>query len=97
MLGVGPSLSWLLPLPTSRFVLSGITKDETGAAVAGFTVYLFNMATGVPVLTDTTISDANGVYSFNVNLTDPYWVVDYKVGAPDKTGATLKTLAGVAA
>jgi len=95
--GQGPSWQGMLPLPAVRFVLTGITKDETGAAVGGFIVYLFNMATGVPVLADTTVSDATGAYSFNVNPTDPYWVVDYKVGAPDKAGATLKTLAGLVA
>lgn len=97
MLGIGPSLQGTLPLPATKFVLTGITKDEVGAPAAGFTVYLFNMSTGVPVLASTVISDANGAYSFNVNPTDLYWVVDYKTGAPDKTGATLQTLAGTIA
>jgi hypothetical protein len=85
----------LLPYPPTRFTISGITKDETGAAVAGFTVYLFAMVNGVPVLRDRTISGANGVYSFAVNPSDNYWIVDYKSGSPDKAGATFNMLAGV--
>jgi hypothetical protein len=97
--GIGPRVAFR-PLPTAAFKLTGITKDETGAASGGFTVYLFVMTADrfgfpIPVLADKTISDGGGNYSFNVNGVDRYWVADYKAGSPDKAGATLNTLTGV--
>ena len=92
--GVGPSWQGRIPLPTSKFIITGITRDETGVPTAGFTVYLMKMVNGIPTLMDTTISDANGVYEFSVALGDNYWIVDYKSGSPDKAGATVNTLVG---
>lgn len=84
-------------LKTPRLVVSGLTKDDTGTATAGFTVYLFDMTTGTPVCVQTTVSDSSGRYSFNVPLGVTYWAVDYKTGSPDKTGATVNTLVGTSA
>jgi hypothetical protein len=95
--GRGPRVFGLLPLPHPEFIISGITKDETGAATPGFTVYLFKMVDGIPTLMDMTVSDGSGVYSFTVNGSDQYWATSYKSGAPDKAGATLQTLVGVSA
>jgi hypothetical protein len=83
--------------PGPTWKIEGITKDETGVAVAGFTVYLFNVTTGTPVLEQITTSDGTGLYSFTVQQGQTYWVVDYKTGTPDKTGATLNTLTGTLA
>jgi hypothetical protein len=81
--------------PGPSWKIEGITKDETGAAVGGFTVYLFNVISGTPILVDTTTSDGSGLYSFTVESGQSYWVVDYKAGTPDKAGASLNTLTGV--
>lgn len=78
-----------------NFIVSGVTLNETGAAEGGFTVYLFDMGTGFPVLKQTTVSDMSGNYSFTVDKTTTYWATTYKVGAPHKAGATLNTLVGV--
>lgn len=94
-MGIGPSLRGLTPIRPAGLTISGVTKDETGAATGGFTVYLFNMSTGTPVLQDTTVSDASGNYSFSVGSGMNYWAVDYKSGSPDKAGATLNTLVGI--
>lgn len=79
-----------------NYTISGVCKDASDVAKSGATVYLFNMTSGVPVLEQTTLSDGSGNYSFTV---DPsitrYWLVDYKSGAPDQTGATINTLSGV--
>lgn len=89
-----PAVVHPLPRPAVIWTIPGITKDETGAATGGFTVYLFAMILGVPVLRAITVSDANGIYSFSVNASDSYWAVDYKSGSPGKAGATLQTLTG---
>ena len=78
----------------SYLVISGITKDETGTATAGFTVYLMAMRAGVPTLIETTISDAGGGYSFTVGSGDVYWILSYLTGTPDKAGATKNNLVG---
>jgi hypothetical protein len=83
-----------IPLPVQRLVISGITKDETGAASGGFTVYLFDLSSGVPVLSQTTVSDGAGAFAFDVGRGD-YWMVDYKTGSPDKAGASVKPIAGL--
>ena len=82
-------------IPGPTYKIQGTTKDETGSAMAGFTVYLFNVTSGTPVLEQTVISDGAGLYSFTVDSTQTYWVVDYKEGTPDKTGATVNTLTGI--
>jgi len=86
----------LLPYPPTQIQIVGVTKDETGAATAGFTVYLFDMSTGTPVLMQTTVSDATGTYRFPVRGDLKYWAVSYKAGTPDKAGATRNDLTGAA-
>ena len=81
-------------IPSPSYQIQGTTKDETGTAIGGYTVYLFNMTTGTPVLVGTTISDGSGLYSFTVDNTQSYWVISYKAGSPDKAGATLNNLTG---
>lgn len=93
--GIPALLLGRLPLPTTRLLISGVTKDDTGAASGGFTVYLFNMTSGVPILADSTVSDGSGNYTFSVGPGMRYWAVDYKAGTPDKAGATVNTLTGV--
>ena len=88
------------PLPVSPeapgpfLTIQGIAKDEARAPMAGVTVYLFNVTSGIPVLVKTATSDGSGLYSFTVEQEQVYWVVDYLTGTPDKTGATLNTLTG---
>lgn len=75
-----------------NYVITGVTKDSTGAALGGCTVDLYYTAT--KVLAQTTTSDASGNYSFNVDKTVSFYVVSYKTGAPDVAGTTVNTLAG---
>ena len=89
-----PAIPVLPQTPGPSWKIEGVTKDETGAATAGFTVYLFNVTSGTPILVKTAISDGSGHYSFTVEEGQSYWVVDYKAGIPDKAGATVNTLTG---
>jgi len=94
-MGRGPFVPAIKPLPFAPTLnISGITKDETGAATDGFTVYLFNMKDGTPVLVQTTVSSGGGLYSFPVGSGLQYWAAIYQSGSPDKAGATLNTLVG---
>lgn len=76
-------------------VIPGVTKDEAGVPTDGFTVYLFDMTSGVPVLVQTQVSAGGGLYSFSVGPGLLYWAVDFKSGAPSKTGGTVQTLTGI--
>lgn len=84
-------------MPVVAETISGVTKDETGAAFGGCTVHLLRMVPGEkPVIEGITVSDATtGAYSFGVNPTSAYWCVSYKTGATDKAGATNTTLSGI--
>lgn len=75
-----------------NYVISGVTKDSTGAPLGGCVVKLFNRATDVKE--QETTSDASGNYSFSVDKTQTWYEVSYKPGAPDVAGTTLNTLAG---
>jgi len=95
--GVPPPMAGVMYETPSYMVIQGITKDETGAAAAGFTVYLMAMRglnNDVPTLIETTISDAGGGYSFTVGSGEKYWILSYLVGTPDKAGATKNNLVG---
>ena len=92
--GVPPPMLGVMYETPSYLVITGITKDETGAATAGFTVYLMAMRNGVPTLIETVISDAGGGYSFTVGSGEVYWILSYLTGTPDKAGATRNDLVG---
>lgn len=82
--------------PDQDLTISGTTKDSTGAAKAGATVYLFEMRSdGIPLLINKTVSAADGSYKFFVSPLTQYWITDYKSGSPDLAGATKQTLTGV--
>jgi hypothetical protein len=81
-------------LPATFFTISGQTKDSTGAILGSCHVDLFRTANDL--LMEETTSNADGYYFFKSPLRSPntYYVVAYKVGAPDVAGTTVNTLAG---
>jgi hypothetical protein len=83
-----------IPDPSIFLTIQGTTKDKTGAAVIGFTLYLFDITSGKPVFIKQTTSDGSGLYSFTVDPGKVYWIADYRAGTPDMGGVTLNTLAG---
>lgn len=84
-----------MPYPPTYFRITGITKDSTGAVLGNCIVDWFNTANDA--LLGTTTSDVNGAFEFRTAGQPPnaYYLVAYKAGAPDVTGATVNTLTGV--
>jgi len=76
------------------FLLTGVTKNSAGAALAGCAVHLFR--TSDDLLIGATTSDGSGNFSFVVaNGVTAYYVVAYHAGSPDVAGTTVNTLVGV--
>lgn len=74
--------------------LAGITRDSVGAALASCTVDLFSTTTDQ--LIATTVSDGAGAFSLPVSGPGgPFYLVAYKVGAPDVAGTTVNTLIAI--
>ena len=85
---------WIFP-PTGVHVekkISGVTKDSTGAILAGATVMLFNTATGL--LVDTVVSDSAGNYYCSDPNAVNCFAVAYEAGSPDVAGTTKNNLTG---
>jgi hypothetical protein len=80
------------PFANARaFTIAGVTRDSSGAALAGVTVKLFSATDDVARYS--TVSDANGNYSFSVPSNGWTWyAIAYKAGAPDVAGTTANTL-----
>jgi len=76
--------------PERNFVISGVTKDQFGAALPSCSVYLINQATNIAEQSQT--SDASGNFSFTVDKTATYRV--YSTNGT-VSGVTLNTLTGV--
>lgn len=99
-LGMGPPVLGIIPLPPTRQLLSGVSRDSTGAALPGCTCTLFLV--GLDALgrvsytqVDQTVSDAvTGAYSFSVGSSEQYRVTFDLAGAPVRAGITLNSLVG---
>jgi len=73
------------------WLINGVTKDSTGAALGGCTVTLFKTVDNRPCAT--TVSDASGNYSFSIDgNSEARFAVSYKSGSPDVAGTTVNTL-----
>ena len=90
--GAGPRTFVQLDPTERNQVITGTSRDSSGAALAGVTVKLFNSATDV--CEQRAVSDAAGGYSFAVDRTQTYYLVEYKAGSPDVAGTSLNTLTG---
>lgn len=73
-------------------LLTGVTKDSTGAALASCVVQSFVTSTGK--LATTTTSDGSGNYRISVPAAVMTFCVAYKPGSPDVAGTTVNTLVG---
>lgn len=77
----------VIPIFEERnYTITGVTKDNAGAALGGCTVFLFNNATNT--LEQTTISDGSGNYSFVVDKTQNYFTRAVNAGGT-VVGGTL--------
>lgn len=96
--GFGPFAPrfFYVPFETpDRYIITGITRDSTGAVLGSCVVDMFDTATDT--IRGTTISDANGNYLVDGQIDTTYYLVAYKAGAPDVAGTTVNTLVAVPA
>jgi hypothetical protein len=80
-----------LTFPERNYTISGVSRDNTGVALANCTVYLMNWTT--KVVEQTTTSDGSGNYSFVVDKTAAYRVVMDNASGP-VAGVSRNDLAG---
>jgi len=84
---------------TVQFLLSGITKDDTGAPLGNCRVVVFETARlqidGAPIVVET-VSDGSGNYAVIVPMNTAYQAIAYKPGSPDVAGITRNDLVPVA-
>jgi hypothetical protein len=74
-----------------KWVISGVTKDSTGANLGNCIVQLFNSNDDTYI--GEVISDSSGNYQFTLNgNVNPKYAVAYLVGSPDVAGTTVNTL-----
>jgi hypothetical protein len=76
-----------------RRAIIGVTKDSTGAVLAGCTVEV--LRTSDDNKTDSQVSDASGNYECSIYEDGPFKALAYKIGSPDVAGTTINTLTGV--
>ena len=76
----------------ARLLVSGTTKDATGAALGGVTVDLYDAHT--KTLVDTVVSDAGGAYVAGTPYSTAAFANAYLAGSPDVAGTTVNTLVG---
>lgn len=87
----GASFSSVRNQVRQRWLITGVTRDSTGAALGNCAVTLFKTVDNMP--TATAVSDANGNYSFSIDgNAQTRFVVSYKAGSPDVAGTTVNTL-----
>jgi hypothetical protein len=91
--GVGPFVA-KKPMPTQPpIVITGVTRDSAGVALANCALNLFRSDT--EQLIQRLTSDGSGNFTTNpVGLGIQYQIDAYKVGSPDVAGTTLNTLTG---
>lgn len=77
-------------LSTKNEIISGVTRDASGAPLGSCTVQLFR--TPSDVLAQEQISDASGNYLFENPGSGPFYIVAYKQDAPDVAGTSVNTL-----
>lgn len=101
--GMESDMSWLESKPfrvkvrhngtRQQVAISGYTRDVYNTPLPFCTVKLYR------TLDDSvqyvTTSDANGFYQVLSSYSDDHYIVTYKVGSPDVTGASINTLRGI--
>jgi hypothetical protein len=75
-----------------RLSVRGVTRDNVGAPLGTCALHLFLTADDTEQAIGTSRSD--GYFAVYPSSVGPFYLVAYKVGSPDATGATLNTLVG---
>jgi hypothetical protein len=75
---------------TSRYGITGVTRDAYGSPVGGVTVKLFLTSDDTRV--DQAVSDPVGTFLVSSPYLTGHYLVAYKTGTPDVEGTTVNTL-----
>lgn len=75
---------------TQNTKLTGVTRDSSGAPVGNCSLDLY--LTGADMIAQQGASDSFGAFTFDNPGSGPFYIVAYKVGAPDIAGTTVNTL-----
>lgn len=90
----GITSAWEVPLRMtgnqSQGLFTGFSKDSTGANLGNCSIQLF--VTSSDLFVGQVTSDASGYFAIYSHYTVAHYIVAYKAGAPDITGATVNTL-----
>lgn len=78
-------------LAPTIWVLSGVSRDGTGATLASCQVLVFSTV-NKEFIAETT-SDGSGNWSVYVTRGWPFFLVEYKAGSPDVAGTSVNTIA----
>lgn len=85
-----------------RWLLTGVTKDSTGAVLGACRVLALktdkikcDASAYANPIEDDTVSDASGNYLMSVKTNEAYQVLAYKPGGTDVAGVTVNTLGPV--
>lgn len=84
----------LLPIQATRLIITGVTKDSTGAILVSCAVALFRTVDDV-FMARVTSDAVTGVYVFPPMGQQGYYTVEYKDGATPVFGSSVNTLTGV--
>ena len=84
------TLVYRSPGVTKNNFITGVTRDSTGTPVGNCSLDLY--LTGADMIAQQGLSDASGNFTFNNPGSGPFYIVAYKVGAPDLAGTTVNTL-----
>lgn len=76
-----------------NMTLSGTSRDASGAPLAACRVLIFRTEDNSFV--GETASDASGAWSVSMMKGGPFFLVEYKAGAPDVAGTSANTLVPV--
>ena len=75
-----------LSFATDTFTISGTSRDNTGAALGGCEVSIFD---GSNAFIGKVVSDGSGAWSFMVPTNSgPFWARYYLAGSPNRAGST---------
>jgi hypothetical protein len=78
-------------LGNGNTILSGVSRDATGAALGSVRVLIFRTEDN-SFVGETLSSVSNGSWSILLNKGGPFFVVEYKAGSPDIAGTSVNTL-----
>lgn len=75
---------------SSRLGVLGVTRDQYGSPLGGVTVKLFRTLDDTKQ--DQVVSDPSGNFLLTSPFYDAHYLVFYKAGFPDVTGASVNTI-----